>query len=231
MSIVWDAQPGVSVSSSGSARPAVRVWDGFTRLAHWLLVVLIALSWWTARHHDMTYHRFSGYALFGVLVFRLYWGIVGSTTARFAHFVKGPRSIWRYLRSGARQLNAGHNPLGALSVLALLGLLLAQVGLGLFSVDVDGLESGPLARWVSFETGRECSRLHHLGFDVLKILMIVHIAAVIFYWIFRRENLIRAMVTGSKGWSHDALPRIEFAPPWRALLGIVLAVALVWYVA
>ena len=115
MSVVWESQPRVELSS----RPVVRVWDGFTRLTHWLLVVLMAVSWWTARHHHMDYHRYSGYALLGVLIFRLYWGVFGSTTARFAHFVKGPRSIWRYLRSKARHVAPGHNPLGALSVLAL----------------------------------------------------------------------------------------------------------------
>jgi cytochrome b len=224
---VWEGRPRVDLSS----RPIVRVWDGFIRLAHWLLVVLMGVSWWTARFHHMDYHRYSGYALLGVLIFRLYWGVFGSTTARFAHFVKGPRSIWRYLRSRARHVTPGHNPLGALSVLALLGLLLAQVALGLFSVDVDGIESGPLSHWVSFEMGRECSRLHQLGFDVLKVFIVVHIAAVVFYWVFKRDNLIRPMITGSKGWSHEAPPHIELAPRWHALLGIALAAVLVWYVA
>src|ERR1700726_3554826 len=161
MSVVWENR--ASIDAPAGARPRVRVWDGFTRLVHWLLVVLMGVSWWTAGHHHMDYHRYSGYALLGVLSFRLYWGVFGSTTARFAHFVKGPRSIWRYLRSKARHVTPGHNPLGALSVLALLGLLLAQVTLGLFSVDVDGIESGPLSHWVSFETGRAWLRLAQLG--------------------------------------------------------------------
>jgi cytochrome b len=229
MSAVWESQP--SIDAPASAQPRVRVWDGFTRLVHWLLVVLLGVSWWTARHHHMDYHRYSGYALLGVLVFRLYWGVFGSTTARFAHFVKGPRSIWRYVRSKGRHVVPGHNPLGALSVLALLGLLLAQVTLGLFCVDVDGLESGPLSNWVTFETGRECSRLHLLGFDVLKAFIVLHLAAVAFYWLFKRDNLIRPMITGSKGWSHGPAPHIEFAPRWHALFGIALAAVLVWYIA
>jgi cytochrome b len=229
MSAVWESQP--SIDAPAGARPRVRVWDGFTRLAHWLLVVLMGASWWTARHHHMDYHRYSGYALLGVLIFRLYWGFFGSTTARFAHFVKGPRSIWRYLRSKGTHVAPGHNPLGALSVLALLGLLLAQIALGLFSVDVDGIESGPLSRWVSFEMGRECSLLHQLGFVVLNAFIVVHIGAVMFYWIFKRDNLIRPMITGSKSWRHGALPHVEFASAWRALFGIALAAVLVWYVA
>jgi cytochrome b len=229
MSAVWGTQSRVVLQVG--TRPVLRVWDGATRLVHWLLVTLVGLSWWTASHHRMNYHRYSGYALLGVLAFRLYWGVFGSTTARFAHFVKGPRSIWRYLRSRALKAAPGHNPLGALSVLALLGLLLGQVALGLFCVDVDGLESGPLSHWVTFETGRTCARLHRIGFDVLKVLILLHIVAVLLYWVFKRDNLIRPMITGSKGWSHGPLPRIEFAPRWHAVLGIALAALLVWYVA
>jgi len=228
MSVVWDSQPGADLPAG--AQRSVRIWDGFTRLTHWLLVVLLSVSWWTARHHQMNVHRYSGYALLGALCFRLYWGVFGSTTARFGHFVKGPRSIWRYIRSEARHPSPGHNPLGALSVLALLGSLLAQVTLGLFCVDVDGIESGPLSNWVTFETGRECSRLHLLGFDVLKWFIALHVAAVVCYWLFKRDNLIRPMITGSRGWSHEPLPQIEFAPRWQALLGISLAAVLVWYI-
>lgn len=241
MSVVWDSRSGtVSVPHS---QPAVRVWDGPIRLVHWLLVALIAASWWTVSHHQMSYHRYSGYALLGVLIFRLYWGFWGSTTARFAHFVKGPRTIWRYLQSttsGQPKISgqsttsgvrAGHNPLGALSVLALLGLLLTQVILGLFCVDVDGLESGPLSHWISFEAGRECARLHRLGFGLLKGLIVLHVAAVAIYWICKRDNLLRPMITGRKSWGHAPLPHLQFVSGWRALLGIALAVLVVWYVA
>jgi cytochrome b len=229
MSAVWGTQSRVVLQVG--TRPVLRVWDGATRLVHWLLVALVGLSWWTASQHRMNYHRYSGYALLGVLAFRLYWGVFGSTTARFAHFVKGPRSIWRYLRSRALKAAPGHNPLGALSVLALLGLLLGQVALGLFCVDVDGLESGPQSNWVTFETGRTCARLHRIGFDVLKALILLHIVAVLLHWVVKRDNLVRPMITGSKGWSHGPLPHIDIAPRWHAVLGIALAALLVWYVA
>jgi cytochrome b len=241
MSAAWDASPERSPGTEGplraadsaglSSKPVVRVWDGATRMVHWLLVVLLGVSWWTASHQQMDYHRYSGYALLGVLVFRLYWGVFGSTTARFVYFVRGPGPVWRYLRSKGRHAVPGHNPLGALSVLALLGLLLAQVGLGLFSVDVDGLESGPLSRWVSFETGRECARLHHLGFNVLKALVVLHVGAILCYALFKRDNLVRPMITGRKGWHYGPAPHLEFAPGWRALLGVALAGLLVWYIA
>ncbi len=226
-----NSQPPNRPGVTDFPQPVVRVWDGATRAVHWLLVVLLGVSWWTASHHRMDYHRYSGYAMLGVLVFRLYWGFFGSTTARFTHFVKGPRSIWRYLRFRTLPVTPGHNPLGALSVLALLGLLLAQVILGLFSVDVDGLESGPLSHWVSFETGREFARLHRSGFGLLKMLVLLHVGAVGFYWIVKRDNLIRPMITGHKGWGHGPLPHIAFAPRWHAVLGITLAALLVWYIA
>ncbi len=220
----------VAIVSRASSVAGIRVWDVPTRLVHWLLVVLVCFSWWSAAYHRMDYHRYSGFALLGVLAFRIYWGFFGSSTARFAQFVKGPRSIWSYLRSRTTHASPGHNPLGALSVVALLALLLSQVALGLFSVDVDGIESGPLSRFVSFETGRACAHLHHLGFDVLKYFVVLHVGAVAFYALFKREDLIKPMITGRKTWSRQPLPRVQFASPWHALVGFVLAVSLVWWI-
>src|SRR3979490_1521193 len=99
MSAVWGTQSRVVLEVGDWT--VLRVGDGSSRLVHWLMVALVGLSWWTASHHRMSCHRYSGYALLGVLAFRLYWGVFGSSTARFARFVKGPRSIWRYLRSRA----------------------------------------------------------------------------------------------------------------------------------
>jgi cytochrome b len=220
----------VAEAAVGGTASGVRVWDAPTRLVHWLLVGLVSFSWWTAISHRMTWHLYSGYALLGVLIFRVYWGFLGSSTSRFAQFVKGPRAIWDYLCSRAAPPSPGHNPLGALSVLALLGLLLSQVVLGLFSVDVDGLESGPLSHLVSFEAGRECARLHHLGFDVLKILVVLHVSAVAFYGLVKGDDLVRPMITGSKAWASGPAPRVEFAPHWRAALGIALAAGVVWWI-
>src|SRR5690349_12806244 len=104
----------------------IRVWDIPTRLTHWLIVVLVGLSWWTAETGRLEWHRWSGYALLGLVIFRIYWGFVGSSTARFSSFVRGPRAIAGYLQ-GRWVATAGHNPLGALSVVALLVLLLVQI--------------------------------------------------------------------------------------------------------
>jgi cytochrome b len=218
-----------AAADSGPAATRVRVWDLPTRLAHWLLVALVSVSWWSVEYRYMDYHRYSGYALLGVLVFRLYWGLLGSSTARFAHFVKGPQSIWQYLRSKAAP-SPGHNPLGALSVLALLALLLTQIGLGLLAVDVDGLESGPLSHWVSFETGRACAQAHALVFNVLLAFIGLHLAAIAFYGLFKRKSHVRPLITGWQDWSGETQPVVHIAPLRWAVPGIALAAAIVWWV-
>jgi cytochrome b len=205
----------------------VRVWDLPTRATHWLLVLLVATSWWSADSHHMDYHRYSGYGLLGLLLFRLYWGFVGSDTARFVHFVKGPRAIWRYVRARGHQTFPGHNPLGALSVLGLLGLLVSQVTLGLFSVDVDGMESGPWSRFVSFEVGRACAHAHHAVFNVLLGFIALHLGAVLFYWVVKRDNLVRPMLTGWKSWTHRHDVHASLAPWWLAAVGVVLSAVVV----
>ncbi|MET0660588.1 MAG: cytochrome b/b6 domain-containing protein [Steroidobacteraceae bacterium] len=211
-----------------------RVWDIPTRLFHWLTVVLLALSWWTAENHNLEFHRYSGYALLGLLCFRLYWGFFGSTTARFAHFLRGPSRTLRYVRKlFAREHQPaapGHNPLGAWSVLILLLLVGAQIGLGLFAVDVDGIESGPLSAVVSFDTGRRCAELHESVFNALLIFSALHVLAVLFYWIVPRRNLIASMIHGKARADEVIDEPLMFASFSRAVIGVLLAVAIVWLV-
>jgi cytochrome b len=222
-------------ASGGIVR--VRIWDAPVRLIHWLMVLLIAVSWRTAQSGQMEYHRYSGYALLGLLIFRIYWGFVGSSTARFASFVKGPRTILAYLRQtrgrveGHQPAVPGHNPLGALSVIALLSLLIAQVVLGLFAVDVDGIESGPLSVYVSFEFGRTCAQLHGKVFDLLIWFIGLHVAAVLFYLLYKRENLIATMLHGRRAYPNEVAPQVTFVSVTRMLCGIVLAAVVVWMVA
>lgn len=224
--------------SSQPAEVRIRIWDAPIRLIHWAMVVLIAISWWTAENGELEYHRYSGYALLGLLVFRLYWGFAGSSTARFANFVRGPGAILAYLRQMPARVadrspiaTPGHNPLGALSVIALLALLLAQVALGLFAVDVDGIESGPLSHLVSFDAGRACAEFHEDLFDVLLVLIALHVAATLFYLICKRDNLIAAMIHGHRNYPAGDSPRLSFASMPRLLIGIALAAFVVWIVA
>ncbi|MBJ7409150.1 MAG: cytochrome b/b6 domain-containing protein [Phenylobacterium sp.] len=211
---------------SGGVRATL--WDGPVRTVHWLLVVLIAFSWWASEDH-MNWHRWSGYAIIGLVVFRLYWGVAGGGAARFSSFVKGPRAVAAYAATVGRRdvaTTPGHNPLGALSVLAILAVLLVQVGTGLFAVDVDAFEGGPLSDRVSFDLGRQIAEWHELSFRVLQALVVLHVVAVLFYWIWKRTNLIGAMVTGKRTLPSD--PGLTRAPAWRLAAGVVLATAIAW---
>jgi cytochrome b len=181
----------------------VRVWDAPTRWVHGLIIVLIGLAWWTESHDQMDWHIRIGCALLGVVVFRLAWGLFGGVTARFASFVRGPRTVLTYaaklLRGGgSEEVGLGHNPMGGWSVVALLGVMAAEIGVGLFCVDVDGLESGPLADRVSFQAGRAAAHWHTVLFNALLALIALHLCAIAFYTVVRRDNLIGPMLTGRK---------------------------------
>ncbi|MFD1106389.1 cytochrome b/b6 domain-containing protein [Sphingobium olei] len=202
------------------------VWDLPLRLFHWLLVGLLAFSWWSGENHEMEWHRWSGYAILFLLVFRLYWGLVGGTTARFAHFVRGPRAAYAYLR-GLERPDIGHNPLGGWSVLA---ILIVMVTAGLFAVDVDGLESGPLADYVSFDAGRWASDMHSLIFNLLLGLIALHVAAILFYQVARRRNLIGPMITGGTTTIDGSTAVPLGTSAWRALIGLLIAAAVTYFV-
>jgi cytochrome b len=200
------------------------------------MALLVGLSTWTGKSGHLDYHRYSGYALLGLLIFRFYWGFAGSSTARFAGFVRGPRAVLAYLRKAPNRVEGrnpsapGHNPLGALSVIALLLLLLSQVVLGLFSVDVDGIESGPLSNYVSFDVGRVCAHWHGINFKVLMGFITLHVAAVLFYLLVKRDNLIAAMLHGRRVFPAANPPTVTFASWPRLGVGVVLAALVVFAV-
>jgi cytochrome b len=163
-------------------------------------VLLVLLAWRSAETRDISTHILAGSGVAGLVVFRLWWGLFGSSTARFSHFVRGPGAVFDYARSlfsgGAGEPELGHNPMGGWSVAALLSCLIGLVGLGLFAVDTDGLESGPLAALIEFDTARQASHLHALFFDGLEALVALHVLAMLFYHLVKRHNLVAAMVTG-----------------------------------
>ncbi|MHB8529186.1 MAG: cytochrome b/b6 domain-containing protein [Caulobacteraceae bacterium] len=208
--------------------PSPRLWDLPTRVFHWLIVVLVPFSWWSAVSDHLPWHRLSGYAILGLLAFRLIWGVIGGETARFARFLRGPRAAWAYL-GGRFGGVVGHNPLGGWSVAAMLAVLFVQVGLGLFSVDEDGFQAGPLDKFVDFRTGRAIARLHHLGFYLLLGLIALHLAAIGFY-AARRGDLIMPMITG-RGELPQGAPAPRFASPLRFVAAALAATALAWFVA
>jgi cytochrome b len=207
-------------------RPAL-VWDWPTRVFHWLLVLSIIVLFVTGKvgGNWMEWHERTGLFVLGLILFRLIWGLVGGYHARFVNFVRGPKAILGYLR-GEVDGGAGHNPLGALSVLALLTVVAFQAITGLFAND-DILLEGPWAKLVSKDTSDFLTKLHHWSSDALLVLVGLHLAAIAYYWWVRKENLVLPMITGNK--QRESAPTIA-RPPWLAPLLIGILVALLWWV-
>lgn len=207
----------------------VRVWDLPTRLFHWSLAALFVCSVVTAKigGNALAWHFWSGYAVLTLLVFRLLWGVAGDRYARFAGFVRGPRAVLAYLRGHAGD-GAGHNPLGALSVLVLLASLLLQAATGLFANDAIFSE-GPLAKMVSGATSDRLTSIHKWNEIMLYVLVGLHLAAIAFYELVRRRRLIWPMISGDQ--RQAAPPARDDAPMrLRALILFALGAALVGYV-
>lgn len=208
--------------------PTQPVWDLPVRLFHWLFAALIGFSWWSAKNHHMDWHIWSGFGVLTLLLFRLFWGFVGSSTARFANFVRGPSAIRDYL--GGRWRGIGHSPLGALSVISMLGVVAAQVGLGLFAEDEDGLYAGPLSTLVGIETSEAARDLHESLFNVILALVALHIAAILYYQL-RGKKLVGAMITG-RGAVDDGAEPMQRGKWWLALLCLAVALGITrWIVA
>ena len=191
----------------GDARVRVRVWDLPTRLFHWTLVLLVAASVVTGKFDSvlgpstLEWHKRSGLAILALLAFRVAWGFAGGTHARFAGFLRGPRALVAYARAlaaGNAPETAGHNPLGGLSVVAMLSALAAQAATGLFLVQEDYGFQGPLARHVSGATSDRLNAIHEANFWVIAALVALHLAAVVFYAVAKRQDLVGAMIGGDK---------------------------------
>ena len=204
------------------------VWDLPVRLVHWLLAALIAFSWWSVHNHHADWHIWSGCAILTLLIFRLLWGFVGSSTARFSGFVRGPRAIAEYLRG--RWTGIGHNPFGAISVLALLVAVAIQVGLGLVAQDEDGIFMGPLARLVSSDASDRARDLHETWFNILLGVIALHLLAILFYRL-RGKGLTRPMITGRAILEPGTQP-MRPSKWWVAVLCLVVAIGITrWVIA
>jgi cytochrome b len=204
------------------------VWDLPTRVVHWLLAALIAFSWWSVKNHHTDWHIWSGIAILTLLIFRLLWGFVGSSTARWATFVRGPRSVGNYLRG--QWTGVGHTPLGALSVMAMFLAVAVQVGLGLISQDEDGIYFGPLNSLVSSDTADKARDIHELWFNVILALILLHVAAILFYRL-RGKKLTGPLITGRAEPQPGSAP-MRPAKWWVAVVCIVIAFGIArWVVA
>lgn len=184
-------------TSPEAGAPAPLIWDLPTRLFHWLLALLVVAAFITANvgGNWIEWHFRAGYAILTLLLFRLAWGFAGGRHARFSSFPLRPAAIRAYLRGGLDSASPGHNPLGSLSVVAMLLAIAVQVGLGLFSND-DIASEGPLAVWVSKDTSDFLTSLHHINRFVVLALVVLHIAAIAWYRLFGGRNLVTAMITG-----------------------------------
>lgn len=204
---------------------SVVVWDLPTRLFHWLLALGVAAALVTGLlgGNLMVWHGRIGLGLVGLLAFRIAWGVVGSTYARFADFFPTPARLSAYVRG--RWHGLGHNPLGGLSVFALLGLVAWQAGSGLFSNDDIAFE-GYLADLVSRDTSDELAGLHRQGLWFIVGLVSLHVAAIFYYLLAKRQNLLGPMVSGTKEGPPEAAARHG---GWVALLFALLVGGLaVW---
>ena len=215
-----------TLSASGGAEQPL--WDLPIRLFHWLLAALISFSWWTVKNHHTDWHIWSGCGILTLLIFRLLWGFFGSSTARWTSFVRGPRAVRDYLRR--QWAGIGHTPVGALSVLALLGAVAIQVGLGLFSEDEDGLYLGPLSRLVSTDTSDRIRDIHETWFKVVLGLIVLHVAAIVFYRL-RGKHLTKPMITGKAALDPGAAP-MRPGRWWVGVLCLAAGIALTrWIIA
>lgn len=207
----------------------VTVWDPLIRITHWSFPLLIPAMWWTAENSRWALHRQIGLALLGLLVFRILWGFLGPETARFSHFVKGPRAVFAYLREGKAGLAIGHSPIGGWSAVALLSAMMLQVGLGLFAGDpYDGL-TGPLNPLVGVVTAGTITDVHETFFWVVAGLIGLHLAAITFYAV-RGNDLLSPMVGGNR----PPMPGVAGIGPmsWlRGGLAIAVAVGFALWVA
>ncbi|MDO8891281.1 MAG: cytochrome b/b6 domain-containing protein [Sulfurimicrobium sp.] len=180
----------------------IYVWDLPTRLFHWSLVALVAFQWLSSELEGdfLDYHLLGGYAILALVVFRLLWGFVGGQHARFGNFLRGVGPTLDYaraLRANAAPPYLGHNPLGGWMIVALLLTLTLQGTTGLFASD-DVMTHGPLRGLVSDQAGEMLTDLHKGCFNVLMTLVLVHVASIVAHRLFKKEDLVRPMLTGYK---------------------------------
>jgi cytochrome b len=211
-----------------AGRP-VRVWDLPTRLFHWILAALVLFSIVTVKLGGLwiDWHMRSGYAILALVLFRVLWGFAGSHYARFASFVRGPAGVLGYLR-GRMAHGAGHNPLGALAVIALLVVLGVQATTGLFTSDGSFTE-GPLTKLASGSTVDLLSTVHRYGEWAIYAMVGLHIVAVIYYSVFRFQPIVTAMITGDRADLHASAADDTGALRLRALVFGLLCALLVTY--
>ncbi len=220
------------------SKHAIKVWDVPVRLFHWTLLALFAFLFWSGKTggNAMVWHMYAGYAVLALVIFRVLWGFAGSTHARFASFLAGPRRMFDFARallSRSPAHSVGHNPLGGWMVVVLLGSLALQASTGLFAND-DIATEGPLTAQISKELSDRLTTIHRWNFDFLLICAGLHVLAVLFHVFVKKENLVAAMFTGVKKFDGEVVgskgSAVRFANSWLALGLFVLALVAVYLI-
>ena len=187
-----------------------KIWDPVTRLWHWVLVLAVGTGWGLGKFlsfDNIEWHFYLGYLVLGLVAFRYLWGFIGPAPVRYRALFPRPRELFAYLGRIARREpsgSPGHNPLGSISVILMLISITAQAGTGLFIVSDDFFESGPLASYVSETTSNRLTWWHHLNADILLVLVILHVSAILFYLLWKKENLVKPMISGWKWVKRDS---------------------------
>ena len=212
----------------------IRIWDLPTRLFHWVLVLFISFSIVAAKlgGNWIDWHMRSGYCILTLVLFRLMWGFAGSHHARFANFVRPPAAVLAYardMRRGSVTAQAGHNPLGALSVVTVLAVLLLQACTGLFANDSISSE-GPLAKRVASSTSDLLTGVHKINQYVIYALIALHLVAIGYYYFAKRENLVLPMLTGDKPGAGFVSSNDGLGLRIRAAILLAIAAAVATYV-
>lgn len=213
----------------------IKVWDLPTRIFHWAMVLLMALLWWSADAGEMQWHQIFAYSLLILIGFRLLWGLIGSDTAKFSHFVHHPKIVMEYLKEARTKGVSrviGHNPMGGYMVVVLIAVISLQLVTGLFATD-DIFTEGPLYSYVSSDSSAFLTWLHKLNFNFILLLSGVHVLAVIVHAI-KGDRLVGAMLSGYK-----KIPRVElssahasqltFKSAWLALILLALLATVVFF--
>jgi cytochrome b len=199
------------------------IWDIPTRIFHWAIAITLGYSWYSMDvEYNLDHHFLSGFIALGLILFRIIWGIVGSRYARYGSFVYKPSEFFAYLkgffkRDGGKY--AGHNPMGALSVFALLIVILVQTGTGMFADD-EYYYFAPLNDYVSGSTAGRITEFHGTNAKIMLGIVILHIVAILFYRLYKKEKLVLAMITGKKP---DENNIYEAIPGSRLPAAIILA--------
>lgn len=181
-----------------------KIWDPVTRLWHWVLVLAVSVGWVFGKYMSfdtVQWHFYIGYLILALMLFRYLWGFAGPTPVRYRAIIPTPTEVFIYLRHMGRREpsgSPGHNPVGSLSVIAMLIVITAQAVTGLFIESDDFFEYGPLAGYVSESVVNRLTWWHHFNADVILVLVVLHVGAILFYLLWKRENLIKPMISGWK---------------------------------